>query len=213
MTATKPPGRQIEQLTPKPNKHCFIPRKAGLTGRRQGGRGSPATNRTKGPDLRPLTTFGFYRRQQAREAPPSRGEELGRGATKEEGGRGVTGSSPNKESGSRPSQGEKVAPSRNMRKILHGDRTGVRHKMRLASESDKVRKADAKGSIGAYIKQNTISKLNLTLNSNPKGLQTGNSDLVQKGQLSRVQSEGSRHQTPRSLTTEEDSINPDPGTI
>ena len=139
---------------------------------------------------------------------------MGRGANKEEGGRGVTGRSPNKETRLDPSQGEKVAPSNNKREIIQRDRTGVRQKLRPASESENVnvRKADARGSIGAYFKQNTNSKLNHTLNSNPKGLKTGSSDIVQKGQLSRVQLEGSRHQTPRSLSAEEDSINPDPGT-
>ena len=107
-----------------------------------------------------------------------------------------------------------MAPSRSVRDILHGDRTGVRPKRRLASESETDLKADAMGSIGAQFKQNTICKIKLKppFNSNPKGFQPGISDWVQKGQLTRVQSKGIRHKTPRSLTSDEDSINPDPGT-
>ena len=187
----------------------FFTRKAG-PGSRSGGRGSPTT---KGSGTRPLTTFGFIRRQQEKEAPSSRGEELGSGGDYKEGGRGFTRRSVT-EYGAGDSQGEKEATT-----DRKGDRTGVRMKGSIASGKVKRVKVPARGSIGAgtgassynYTISSKTPKLIHTLNSNPKGVQTSLTDWIQKGQPNRAQSMGSRHQTPGQTTLKRIPSNPEPG--
>ena len=82
--------------------------------------------------------------------------------------------------------------------------------MERTAREDKIKsemKATAGGSIGALFKQNSTVKLRPPDNSTPKGVQLSITEWVQRGKLDRAQLMEIRHQTPKSNSTEEDSIN------